>query len=99
MQAATGTKGASQAVFRHGPVAQAVCLGRRWRRLAGEGCVQARRGGAGYVQAGSPLIGGLTLAPVFAMELELLVLHTGERSLPEAFARAAARRKGASDPK
>ncbi|XP_037789381.1 LOW QUALITY PROTEIN: uncharacterized protein LOC119584811 [Penaeus monodon] len=42
------------------------------RRLAGEGCVQARRGGAGYVQAGSPLIGGLTLAPVFAMELELL---------------------------
>lgn len=69
------------------------------RRLAGEGCVQARRGGAGYVQAGSPLIGGLTLAPVFAMELELLVLHTAERSLPQPFARAGGGGARASDPK
>lgn len=40
----------------------------------------ARGHSAGSEQDGSPLIGRLTLALLFAMELELVVLHVGTRS-------------------
>lgn len=48
----------------------------------------ARGHSAGGEQDGSPLIGRLTLALLFAMELELVVLHVGTRSGAEAIAQA-----------
>lgn len=46
----------------------------------------ARGHSAGSEQDGSPLIGRLTLALLFAMELELVVLHVGTRSGAESIA-------------
>lgn len=47
---------------------------------------EARGHSAGSEQDGSPLIGRLTLALLFAMELELVVLHVGTRSGAESIA-------------
>lgn len=50
----------------------------------------ARGHSAGSEQDGSPLIGRLTLALLFAMELELVVLHVGTRSGAESIAQSCA---------
>ena len=49
---------------------------------------ESRGHSAGSEQDGSPLIGRLTLALLFAMELELVVLHVGTRSGAETIAQA-----------